>query len=268
VNTPLLSLHVSVAYRGKQPVLRDLALDVQRGEILGLAGHSGSGKSTLALSVLKLLDSKGARATGSAVFGGRDLLALSEREMRQVRGREIALVLQSPASSLNPVLRIGTQLREAWRAHRRDTNGEAEIATALDNVSLPSDRAFLRRYPSEISVGQGQRVLIAMAILHRPQLLIADEPTSALDLITQAEILELFARLNRVFKMAVLLISHDLLAMRDICERVAILHEGQIVECGPTQSVFRNPQHEYARRLVAALPGSMRDEVADSAVAR
>jgi len=166
------------------------------------------------------------------------------------------LVLQSPLSSLNPALRIRTQLREAWRAHAVGNGAECEqaIRAGLENVSLPSTDEFLRKYPSQMSVGQAQRVLIAMAILHRPALLIADEATSALDVITQAEILALFRDLNRQTGMAILYISHDLASVADICDRIAILHKGEIVECGPTEEVLSRPQHEYTRRLMAALP--------------
>lgn len=178
----LLSLRLTVDYPSKPAVLRDVALELQPGEILGLVGQSGSGKSTLALAILRLLGLRGGVAHGSISFEGHDLLALSERGMRELRGRRIALVLQSPLSALNPALRIGTQLKEAWCAHSgsgREACHRA-IAEALASVSLHEGEAFLRRFPSEVSVGQAQRVLIAMAILHRPSLLIADEPTSAL----------------------------------------------------------------------------------------
>src|SRR5436853_7251024 len=159
-------------------------------------------------------------------------MVLKEREMRKLRGKEIGLVLQSPMSSLNPVLKIGTQLRGDWRVHGRGTRDERRqaIADAMKNVSLPEEKDFLKRRPSQLSVGQAQRVLIAMAILHRPSLLIADEPTSALDLITQSEILHLFAGLSRTLEMAVLYVSHDLLAVASLCHRVAILYGGAIVE--------------------------------------
>jgi peptide/nickel transport system ATP-binding protein len=253
---PLLSLRLSVDYASKRGVLRDVCLDVQQGEVMGLIGHSGSGKSTIALSILRLLGLKGGKASGSIWLGERDLMKAAEREMRSLRGREVGLVLQSPLSSLNPALRIRTQLGEAWRAH---ANGTAEdclrcMQEALRSVSLPDDQEFLKRYPVQLSVGQAQRVLIAMAILHRPPLLIADEPTSALDPITQAEILGLFAALNRERGMAILYISHDLLSVASICHRVAILHEGAIVECAPPQEVFHHPSHPYTQRLVAALP--------------
>ena len=247
----LLSLNLSADYPGR-PVLRDLTLDMRRGEILGLVGQSGSGKSTLALSVLRLLDLKGGRAAGEIRFQGRDLMGLSEREMRQVRGRGIALVPQSPIASLNPSLRIGAQLREAWTVHAGA--GEPPLFELLSSVSLPADDDFLRRYPRQLSVGLAQRVLIAMAILHRPALLIADEPTSALDSITQSEILQLFARLNQVLGMAVLYVSHDLLAVASLCHRVAILHGGAIVEMDSTENVFRSPSHPYTHRLIQALP--------------
>ena len=196
----LLSMKLSADYPGR-PVFRDLTLTMQRGEILGLVGQSGSGKSTLALSVLRLLDFKGGRATGEIRFLGRDIMRLPEQEMRHVRGREIGLVLQSPIAALNPCLRIGAQLREAWQVH---AGGEAPVAELLKSVSLPAEEGFLRRYPRQLSVGQAQRVLIGMAILHRPALLIADEPTSALDSITQSEILQLFAGLSRTLEMGVL----------------------------------------------------------------
>ncbi len=246
----LLSMKLSADYPGR-PVFRDLTLTMQRGEILGLVGQSGSGKSTLALSVLRLLDFKGGRATGEIRFLGRDIMRLPEQEMRHVRGREIGLVLQSPIAALNPCLRIGAQLREAWQVH---AGGEAPVAELLKSVSLPAEEGFLRRYPRQLSVGQAQRVLIGMAILHRPALLIADEPTSALDSITQSEILQLFAGLSRTLEMGVLYVSHDLLAVASLCHRVAILYGGAIVETDTTERIFRSPSHPYTRRLIQALP--------------
>jgi len=252
----LLSLHLSVDYRSKTGVLRGASLEIQPGEILGLVGQSGSGKSTLSLAILRLLHLKGGTARGDLLFKGEDLSAKSESQMRSLRGREISIVLQSPLTSLNPALRIGPQLTEAWRAHATGTREEcaAAISNALTSVSLTSDTEFLRRRSSQLSVGQAQRVIIAMAILHRPSLLIADEATSALDTITQSEILSLFARLNRELGMGILYISHDLLSVATLCHRIAILNSGEIVECGPPSQIFGAPQHSYTQRLVAALP--------------
>ena len=257
----LLSAQVTVRYPGKAPVLRGISLEIARGEVVGLVGQSGSGKSTLAMAILGLLGRQHAIVEGNIIFQGADLLAMRERELRNLRGRSLSLVLQSPLASLNPALQIRTQLREAWRAHS-DSNATSEdcdraIQAALKNVSLPSDQDdpdFLHKRASQLSVGQAQRVLIAMAIMHRPALLVADEATSALDVITQSEILELFARLNREIGMSILYISHDLPSVAGICQRIAILHEGQIVECGPTEQIFTAPVHAYTRRLMSALP--------------
>jgi peptide/nickel transport system ATP-binding protein len=251
-----LSMRLSVRYGNKPAVLRDVQLDISRGEVLGLVGQSGSGKSTLAMAVLGLLDRKQASAEGSIVCEGSDLLRLREKEFRALRGRKLALVLQSPLSSLNPALKIRTQLKEAWRAHASGTPADCNSAVraALESVTLPSTDDFLRKYPSQMSVGQAQRVLIAMAVMHRPALLIADEATSALDVITQAEILTLFRQLNRSTGMAILYISHDLASVGGICDRIAILHQGQIVELGTTEQVLTTPQHEYTRRLMVAMP--------------
>ena len=252
----LLSARVTVRYPGKAPVLNQVALDIAPGEVLGLVGQSGSGKSTLAMAILGLLSRKRATVEGSIVFQGADLLQMRERDLRGLRGRALSLVLQSPLSSLNPALRIRTQLREAWRAHAHGTSGDCDTAiqSAMTSVSLPADTGFLRKYPAQLSVGQAQRVLIAMAVMHRPALLVADEATSALDVITQAEILDLFAQLNRKTGMSILYISHDLPSVAGICQRIAILHEGQIVECGPTGQIFTAPTHPYTRRLMASLP--------------
>jgi ABC-type glutathione transport system ATPase component len=252
----VLSAQVSVRYGEKAPVLRDVHLEIRSGEVLGLVGQSGSGKSTLAMAILGLLDRKRTAIQGTIGFEGLDLLKLRERELRELRGRKIALVLQSPLSSLNPALKIRTQLKEAWRAHVSGTSGEGDTAirSALESVSLPSTDDFLRKYPSQMSVGQAQRVLIAMAVIHRPALLIADEATSALDVITQSEILKLFRQLNRDFGMALLYISHDLASVAEICDRIAILHEGRVAESGSTTQVLIDPQHEYTQRLLAAMP--------------
>jgi ABC-type dipeptide/oligopeptide/nickel transport system ATPase component len=243
---------------GTHPVLREVTFDLHAGEIFGLVGQSGSGKSTLALSILGLLDHKHGAVRGSIRLSGRDLLALDEAAMRRVRGREVSLVLQSPLSSLNPALRIETHFGEAWKAHARGSrsDGRERFLRALAEVGLPSERNFLRRFPSQISVGQAQRVLIALAVLHRPALLVADEPTSALDVITQAEILDLFARLNRSRGMGILYISHDLLSVAQLSHRMAILHEGEIAECAPPGQIFGAPGHPYTRRLIASLPGA------------
>ncbi len=253
---PLLAADLSVDYRNKTGVLRNISLRIGRQEIVGLVGQSGSGKSTLSLALMGLLPLKGAEANGEVIFRSKNLLKNSEKELRAIRGKEISIVLQSPLAALNPALSIGSQLNEAWKAHERGNNakGSAAIQSALASVSLPQDKDFLRRRPSQLSVGQGQRVCIAMAVLHRPALILADEATSALDPITQSEILNLFARLNREMGTAILYISHDLLSVAALCHRICILHEGQIVECGTPDSIFYSPQHEYTRRLVAALP--------------
>jgi peptide/nickel transport system ATP-binding protein len=251
----LLKARLTVDYPNKKGVLRDVELEIGEGEILGLVGESGSGKSTIALSLLRLLEHKGGKLNGEILFDGRDLAKLREKEMRKIRGREIALVLQSPLSSLNPVLRVGTQFAEAWRAHNPGAakRWKEEALGLFSLVSLPAEPGFLDRYPRQLSVGQAQRVLIAMAILHKPRLLVADEPTSALDAITQSEILELFRRLNRQLNMAMLFISHDLLSVASLCSRIAILQRGQIIESGATEQMFREPRTDDTRALLQAV---------------
>ena len=266
---PLMKLRLSASYPGKPEALCDVGLEVGHGEVLGLVGQSGCGKSTLALAILKLLHLKRGKAQGSILWRGRELMPLGERAMRSIRGREIALVLQSPMSALNPALRLGVQLEEAWKLHRHSTRGECKRALreSLEQVSLPADDAFLRRYPSQLSVGQAQRVLIGMAVLHRPPLLIADEPTSALDIVTQAEVLQLFATLSRKLGMSILYISHDLLSVAAISQRVAVMEQGRMVECRATEELFTRPAHAYTRKLIGALPVLPRFAETDSQVA-
>ncbi len=251
----LLDATLSADYPGRARVLDGVHLEIFPGEIVGLVGESGSGKSTIALSILRLLQLKGGTARGELRFQGRDLMRLSEREMREVRGREIGLVLQSPLSALNPAMRIGSQILESWRAHRRTTTQpKPDLLKILEVVNLPAERAFLEKYPHQLSVGQAQRVLVALSIVHRPALLLADEPTSALDPVNQAEILKLFSRLNRQLGMSVLYISHDLLSVASFCHRIAILEKGRIVESGSCEQIFQNPQHLYTKTLLAAIP--------------
>jgi ABC-type dipeptide/oligopeptide/nickel transport system ATPase component len=256
VQNRLLSLSISAHYPHKPDVLRDLHLEMQPGEILGLVGESGSGKSTLALSILRLLDLKGGKTTGSIRLNGRELMTLSESEMREIRGRDIGLVLQSPMSSLNPALRIGTQMYETWRAHEPGSRKECtpRFLEILRSLNLDADEKFLERKPSQLSVGQAQRVLIAMAVLHRPSLLLADECTSSLDLITQKEVLNIFRQLSQEMGTGILFISHDLLAVSSLCHRIAILRNGELVEARPTNEILTRPSHPYTKQLVAALP--------------
>ena len=251
---PLLSVRIDVDYAGKLGVLRDVQFDIAPGEILGLAGQSGSGKSTLALSIMRLLPARRSEIRGKIQFLGRNLLSLSEREMRAIRGRDIGMALQAAASALNPSLRLETQLKEAWKSHA-STPWPVGLARALEILAamdLHCDVAFLRRYPGEISIGQAQRVILAMALLHRPELLIADEPTSALDLIAQAELLRLLRKVNAEYGTAMLYISHDLASVASVCHRLCVMNAGSIVEAGPPVEVFQHPRSESTRGLLAA----------------
>ena len=249
----LLSLQLTVRY-GETKVLDNLDLTLGEGEAVGLVGASGSGKSTLALAVLRLIEYKGGRAEGQVLFKGRDLLKLNARELRQVRGREISFVPQNPHGSLNSSLRLGDHFKEAWSAHSSEKLPASKVLDQLTRLGLPGEPGFFKRFPGELSVGQAQRVLIALAILHKPSLLIADEPTSALDPIHAAESLNLFRQLNAEQNLALLYVSHDMLSVASLCQRIAILEAGRIVETGPTGRIFGAPRHAYTRRLLDAIP--------------
>jgi peptide/nickel transport system ATP-binding protein len=235
---------------GQAEVLKGVSLELAPGEILGLVGESGSGKSITALSILRLLP-PGAAISGRILLDGEDLTAKDEAQMRAVRGGQVGVVFQEPMTALNPLMRIGDQVAEAVALHRRvgRTEAMAQAAGALERAGLPNDRFPLDRYPHELSGGQRQRVAIAMATALRPKLLIADEPTTALDVTTQAQILVLLRELAREEGAGLILITHDLAVVAEMADRVAIMHQGEIVEQGPTGAVLSRPVHPYARKL-------------------
>jgi peptide/nickel transport system ATP-binding protein len=242
--------------------VRGLSLDLAAGESLGLVGESGSGKSVTALAILRLLDAA-ATVEGRIVFDGRDLLATSAEEMRQLRGREIAMIFQEPMTALNPVMPIGEQIAEAVRTHQRELSRSqvrARVIEAMHAVALPDPAGRYADYPHQFSGGQRQRMLIAMAIANRPRLLIADEPTTALDVTVQAQILELLADLRRRFGLTMLFISHDLAVVSQVADRVAVMRGGLLLEQAPRTEIFRAPLHPYTRSLLGAVP-TMRTEL-------
>jgi peptide/nickel transport system ATP-binding protein len=249
----LLEVCVSAGF-GPRTVLEEVRFSMAEGEAFGLAGESGAGKSTVSLALLNLLPWSGGWANGEVRWRGRNLLSLKEREMRRIRGKEIALVPQSPISALNPAMTVETHFKEAWRVHAEKPwkRVRERIPELLASVQLPSGSGFLKQHPGELSVGLAQRLLIALALLHEPALLIADEPTSALDPITQAEILKLFADIH-TRGTALLYISHDLPSVAALCDRIAIIWQGRIVEEGECGQVFAQPAHPYTHRLVEAI---------------
>jgi peptide/nickel transport system ATP-binding protein len=251
--SPVLEFQLSARY-GARTVLHDVRASVGAGEIVSLVGLSGSGKSTLALALLRLLEYRGGTASGSVVLEGRELTTLSHSDMRRIRGNRIGYVPQSPAASLNPRLTVRTLLEETWRAHATARPADPGFGPLLESVQLPGGPEFPKRCAGELSTGQGQRLLIALALMHRPALLLADEPTSALDAITQAAILRLFVHLNQTLGTAILFISHDLLSVAAISNRVDILHEGCLVESGTPARIFQAPVHPFTRELVASQP--------------
>jgi ABC-type glutathione transport system ATPase component len=241
---------------GKQCVLKDLEFDLYAGEALGMIGTSGAGKTTLAMALLGLLSWRGGKAIGEVLIDGRNLLTLSPSQARRIRGKKIALIPQSPMTALNPAISLRSHFDEAWRAHESTGRNalDLRLRQLMEEVQLPADFAsFLRRKPGQISVGQAQRVLIALALLHRPSILIADEPTSALDPVTQAEIIMLLQQLNRRNGTALLYISHDLVSVLQLCDRLAVLHDGTIAECVEVERV-EQAQHPATVALLNALP--------------
>jgi oligopeptide/dipeptide ABC transporter ATP-binding protein len=256
---PVLRVDGLTIALGSVKLVEDLSFDIMPGEAFGLVGESGCGKSVTALSILRLVASPPLAITGGRIeFGGRDLLKLSEAEIRGVRGGEIAMIFQEPMTSLNPVFTIGDQIGETLTIHR-SMNARAAASRAaelLDLVGIPAARAQLERYPHQLSGGQRQRAMIAMALACEPKLLIADEPTTALDVTVQAQILALIERLRREFGLACLLITHDLGVVGETCARVAVMYAGRIVEHGPTAEVFGRPRHRYTKALLETIPAA------------
>jgi peptide/nickel transport system ATP-binding protein len=244
--------NVEISFGDRRVVSID-ELDLAGEEILGLVGESGSGKSMTALAVLGLAETAGASVRGSIVLDGLELTGLSGGALRRVRGARIAMIFQNPVSAFNPVFRVGEIFLRTLRLHGVSRAEAKERAQAgLREVLLAPE--LLERYPHELSGGQAQRVAIALAVALRSEVLLADEPTSALDVTVQAEILELLRGLRDRDAMAILMISHDLAVIGQLCDRTAVMREGRIVESGPTASVLRSPQHPYTRDLVAAVP--------------
>ena len=236
--------------------VRGISLTVADGAIMGLVGESGSGKTVTAMVVSGLLPRKKADVSGQVLLDGKDLLALDGAAMRKRQGCAISVVFQEPMSAMNPVMRIGPQVEEALRVHTKLSAEERKerALQALRDVDLADAEAIYEKYPHQMSGGMLQRAMIAAAIISRPKLLLADEPTTALDVTIQAQILELLRRLNREMGMSVLFISHNLNVVRKLCTRVAVMEKGHIVETGPTEQVFHDPQADYTKRLIAAIP--------------
>ncbi|MGD2063148.1 MAG: ABC transporter ATP-binding protein [Nitrospirota bacterium] len=251
-------LHIAFEDRtGAVPAVRGVSLTIDRGEVMGLVGESGCGKTVTALALLRLLPAPPARIEAGAIhFAGRDLLRLSEKEMRRVRGRRIAMIFQEPMTALNPVFTIGHQIGESLAIHlglgRRARSQRAAELLAQVGIADPEQR--LSDYPHQLSGGQRQRVMIAMALACDPDLLIADEPTTALDVTIQAQILALLTRLQRERGLAVLLITHDMGVVAQTADRVAVMYAGQIVEQAPTTDLFARPGHPYTHGLLASIP--------------
>jgi len=266
---------------GKAWAVNGVSFHIREGETLGLVGESGCGKSLTALSILRLITPPGRIASGRVLFRGRDLLTVSEPEIRKVRGKEIALIFQEPVAALNPVFTVGDQIAEAIRVHNRVSKKDAmaEAVRLLKLVQIPDAERRVREYPHQMSGGMCQRIMIAMALSCKPSIIMADEPTTALDVTIQAEILDLLKRLKDDFRLSVLLISHNLGVIAGSADRVAVMYAGRIVEEAPVRELFASPKHPYTigllrsvprlgatghaqRRRLAAIPGTVPDPYA------
>ncbi len=242
---------------GEVQAVRGVSFSVHKGEILGIVGESGSGKSVTSMSILRLLADTARIKEGTIIFDGQDLTKLSKKAIRKIRGEKISMIFQEPMTSLNPVKRIGWQVEESLRIHKPDMDKQERYRRAikvLSDVELENPELVYKKYPHELSGGMRQRVMIASAMICEPKLLIADEPTTALDVTIQLQIVKLLQRLNKEKNTAILFISHDLSLVKRLCDRIIVMHNGSMVENGRTEDIFRNPQKEYTRELINAIP--------------
>ncbi|WP_137131985.1 ABC transporter ATP-binding protein [Rhizobium sp. FY34] len=267
---PILSVrNLTTSFRtdgGWKSVVRDVSFDVRAGETLAIVGESGSGKSVTSLSIMRLLAENASRIEGEVILNNRNLLALSEKDMRAVRGNEVSMIFQEPMTSLNPIFTIGRQISEVLTRHKGMTTREARAETIrmLEKVRIPNATSRFDEYPHQFSGGMRQRVMIAMALASRPKLLIADEPTTALDVTIQGQILDLIKTLQEEEGMSVLFITHDMGVVAEIADRTVVMYRGDAVEAGDTADIFHRGQHPYTRALLSAVPklGSMQGEAA------
>ena len=242
-------------YEGRVAAVNGLSFSLEAGKTLGIVGESGAGKTTTALSIMGLVPSPPGVVTGGTVaFNGRDLLKLPEREMKKIRGNRISMIFQDPMTSLNPVVTVGLQISEALVAHQNLSEAEAEkrAKEMLEKVQIPGER--YREYPHEFSGGMRQRVVIAMALACNPALIIADEPTTALDVTIQAQVLELMGSLREEFSTAMIMITHDLGVVGEVCDHVAVMYAGRLVETGALEQIFSSPLHPYTKGLFKCIP--------------
>jgi oligopeptide/dipeptide ABC transporter ATP-binding protein len=257
--SPLLTIDDLWIDVGSRPVIEGVSLSIKPGEMLGLVGESGCGKSVTALSVMRLLAEPPMRIRqGTIHYDGQDILAMSNAELEQLRGNQIAMIFQEPMTSLNPVFTIGDQIAEVVLLHKTSDKAEAarRAVELLERVGIPAPEKAAQKYPHEMSGGQRQRAMIAIALACDPKLLIADEPTTALDVTVQAQILELIEDLRREMGMAVLLITHDLGVVSQYCGRVAVMYGGRVVEEAPAEELFANPRHRYTEALLRTIPAA------------
>ena len=248
-------LHVTFKSTGKEAV-RGIDLSIAPGDRLGLVGESGSGKTVTAMALTGLIERSNVNMSGQVLFEGRDLVRCSRRELRSIHGKDIGVVFQEPMRSLNPLMRIGEQIEESLKIHTQKSAAERKSLAfeVMEQVGLPDPETSYRKYPHQLSGGQRQRVIIASAMVIHPKLLVCDEPTTALDVTVQKQILELLRSLSVEYGVGILLISHDMKVVRKLCEDVAVMYKGKIVERGLTEEIFHHPQDEYTKRLIAAIP--------------
>jgi peptide/nickel transport system ATP-binding protein len=246
-----------VTDRGEVPAVDGVDLYIRKGEIVGVVGESGCGKSVTSLSIMKLIPQPpGKIAGGSIRFKDEELTTAKEKRMKSLRGNEISMIFQEPMTSLNPLLTVGEQIGEAYRLHRTASRKQTRLYTIdmLRRVGIPRPEQIVDEYPHRLSGGMRQRVMIAMALCCEPELLIADEPTTALDVTIQAQILDLMKKLNQETGTAIMLITHDLGVVAEMCDRVAVMYAGKVVEEGPVKAIFRDPRHPYTRGLMRSIP--------------
>lgn len=244
-------------FLGEVEAVKDVSIALKKGEILAIVGESGSGKSVTANSIIKLLPKETAvYKNGEIIFHGKDMLKLSEKEMNQHRGKDIAMVFQDPMTSLNPTMKVGKQIMEGLIKHSKVSKKEAydRALEIMKSVSIPKPEKRMNQYPHEFSGGMRQRVMIAIAMVSSPELLIADEPTTALDVTVQAQILDLMKHFNKTLNTSIIFITHDFGVVADLADRVVVMYNGSIVEKGDVYEIFKNPKHDYTKKLLKAVP--------------